>query len=614
MGKQKADPRALALTVFVILLIAGAVGARLWANQQRLEVPNFRAMTSSGDGRVFVVLGNTLYVESASGESLRVLPLAEWGVEDFNGDLAVLSDGSLVLGRGRLGEVGIAEGSRMMLRERPVAWDPVERLQRCALATGECVPLDGDGHPLELRRGFSLAVDEKGGFIYASDAANHRLLQATLAGEVLASHDSGWEFPNGVRVVDANRIALADTNHARYVELAVGPDGFGDIVHQESILGWPGVTVLQRFPFEVLTDGDGALWMLVAGGNMNDATLHRRAANGEVRKLVLPEEADPVALAQSGERVLVADAQHFRIHSFEGDAISPGIFGSSRLREQLDALHAEHDRFALIFDYSLIAVLVVAIPALGVGVFLQVRAQTAEHSEELGEGPASAGVPGAAATADASMLMQNPAAQLASLRGEFVFWRKFSALGTREGLRFGVLVGLFILVMIAGVVWFSMQAAERNGTPLADEFDDPRVYLVVALSLLLFVFYWLSAMYERLIVNRDGIRYVSFLSGPLRFLNGLHPDWSVSWEQVEWIRLKQTGDGRRAYQWRYEIRVPGEGRRKVNPLAWRLAGEHEVGVPLRSATRLSDDVFREAISRTLLYRLLTRRASLKAAA
>lgn len=604
MSGKKNDPRAVALVAAVIVLIAAAVGLRLWANQERLQVPTFGAMSATPDGQVLIVLGNELFVETAGEESPQVLDLSELGVETFYGSVQMLSDGSVVLGRGRLGEAGLLEGTRMFLRERPAPDDPIEVLQRCNLVTRDCTVLAGIGNALRLRRGFSIDVDESAGFIYATDPANHRVVQASLDGEQLDVSEAGWRFPNGVRVLDVNRVAFADTNHHRYVELAVGPDGFGEVVEEQSILGWPGVTEFQRFPFEIHVDGEGQLWMLVAGPGMDDAVLILRAPEGSARLLELPERADPIALAEVDGKMLAADARHYRIHAFDMDGRSIGDFGSQPLRERLDDYRKRYTGFELIFDYSLLAVFVFALPALVAGMYLQYRTQTARVTGPL-DSPVSESGP------SLETVVSTQEGQLAKLRGEYVFWRKFTPLGTQEGRRFLFLFAILLLAMIGMIAQFAWWNAEQEGTSFAKEFDDLRFYFIFIVTMGLAAFYWLSGMYERVIVNRDGIRYVSFLSGPLGFLNVLHPDWFVPWnadsEQV--IQLTQRGPGKRPQDWYYQITAPGERPRKLNPFAWRLAGDHEVGIPLKSVTRLNAETLRQTIHKTLLYRLLYAQAT-----
>lgn len=595
-ARKKTDPKALALVLAVIVLIAGAVFLRLWANQQRLDVPNFHAMTTAPDGRIFVVIGNDLYVEDGAGKSLQVMPLSRWGVRNHYGDLAVLEDGGVILAQGRLGDVGLAEGVRMYKRERPSAHDPAEGLQRCAFDTGECAALVDGSNGFDVRRAFSIDVDEAAGRMYMSDPANHRVIMTNMKGERLAVSDQGWIFPNGVIRVNATTVGFADTNRHRYVELAVDADGFGEIRREESILGWPDVDLFHRFPFEVLIDGGGALWMLVAGNNMADAWLYRRGSDGEVRRIALPEGADPVALTLSGERVLVADAQHFAIHALDlsGDVLQP--FGSGVLRERLAEYQRVHSRYEAIFDYSLLAVLLIALPALVMGVILQRRAERAETAEVIE----------AAGGRETPLATETLRVQLAQLRGEFIFWRKHSALGTREAARLGVLVTVLILAL-ATFVLLSPSPVENGGRALDETLHySLRIYLIAVFGASALGFYWLSGMYERLHITSAGIRYTSFLSGPLRFLNGLHPDWFIRREDIREIRLVHRGDGRRQQHWFYEVVGINGGSWKVRPLVWRLAGEHETGIPLRSLTRLTSETFRTAIRQTVLYRLLAR--------
>jgi len=589
----KTDPKALALVLLVILLIGGAVFLRLWANGQRLAVPTFQAMATTPDGRVLVVVGDTLYVESSNAESLQVIPLSQWGVNDFHGDIAALGDNSVILALGKLGAVGPREAKRIVERAKSVI-DPAEPLMRCSLETNVCTVLDGG---VSLGRAFGLAVDETAGFIYIAEPAKHRLLQLSMNGEERAVSDAGWRFPNSARVVPGGRVAFVDTNNHRYVEVEAGPGGFGETVRETGIHDWPDIVPLMNFPSEVLKDINDTLWMLVADGSMADATLYRAPHNGLSQKISLPVDADPIALVEAAGSVLIADQQHFRVHRFDLAGQLQPDFGSAVLKSALASRRAEHSRYEMIFDYSLLAVLVIALPALFVGMKLQSKARSGELSASA-EASAEVVTVGDDATAQH---FSSLAAQYAQIRGEFVFLRKFTVLDTAGDRMMMILGGFLLLAMFAILVHMQILVAERNNETLFDAFTPERALLIGGFGLFGAIA-WLSMMFERLVVSREGIRYVSFMPGVLA--RWILPSWSLRWDQVESVTLHRKGSGTHPLMWRYEI--PGKDGRKrfIHPLSWRLAGEPETGLGLTQVLRRNSGAIRDVIHRTWLYRLL----------
>ncbi len=596
-AQGKTDPRTLVIVLLTMVLIIAAVGLRLWANEQRLQVPNFKAMTVAPDGRVFIVVGNTLFIESAEGESLRVLPLEEWGVRAFHGDFVVLRDGSVILAEGRLPDVGLEEGLRLYVRDAPAADDPREGLMRCHPASGKCSPLSGGGDRAQFRRAFSIDVDETAGLLHVSEPGMHRLVQLTLAGERRAVNGTGWRFPNGLRAVVPGRVGIVDTNHHRYVELPVSGEGFGGIVHEESILEWPDVDESHRFPFDAVKDSNGALWMLVADTSMDDAWLYRRPQDGRAGRLALPESADPVALAAVPGGMLAADAGTFRILRFNAKGQPERDFGSSALTNHLAALEDQHARYSGLFDYSLFAVLLIAVPALGAGLYLQYKPKPEDAVERESD---------IVATAEPLPAFRNVEAQFSRLQGEFIFWRKFTVLSTKESFRFGLLAAIFFAAAIGAALYLMQQVAEEDGRRFVDTLAESRMPALLALAGATLLVMWLSATFERLIVNRDGIRYRSWMPGPLGYLLPFHGHWQMRWTEIASLKLVHVARGRNQLMWRYEILAKDGRKRRIHPLSWRLAGEAETGIPLRQAHRQNPRMIRDVIQRTLLFRLLGR--------
>ena len=135
--------------------------------------------------------GDSLYVESAEGRSLELVPLERLGVRAVRGDLAALSDGSVLL--------------------RQEAEHGSAPLQRCELASGACQPLAGG---LQVGVAFRLAVDEAQGRLRVADTPHHRLLLADLEGRVLREHSEGCSFPSAETPVEAGAMLVSDQNRA----------------------------------------------------------------------------------------------------------------------------------------------------------------------------------------------------------------------------------------------------------------------------------------------------------------------------------------------------------------------------------------------------------------
>ncbi|MFE8605479.1 hypothetical protein [Archangium violaceum] len=126
---------------------------------------------------MFVPLGDSLYVESPTGESLEVIPLSRFGVQHLEGDFAILSDDALLL------KTGKRQGGAP--------------LQRCALKTGVCRPLDVGGNTFRAGVAFRLAVDERNQRIRVADTVHHRLL-LDVEGRILRELASGFLYPSSM--------------------------------------------------------------------------------------------------------------------------------------------------------------------------------------------------------------------------------------------------------------------------------------------------------------------------------------------------------------------------------------------------------------------------------
>jgi hypothetical protein len=572
---------AASIAVVAMLSLVTLLGVRLWASMELGALPLFLKLHASPDGRVFVPLDDSLYVESPAGESLEVIPLSRFGVRHFQGDFAVLSDDSILLKPGKL------EG--------------LEPLQRCSLKTGECRQLVGEGESFQAGESFRLTVDESQQRIWITDTEHHRLLLLEVDGRILHRKEKGFWFPSSMARVGDDAFLVSDTRHARIVRISAREDTFGKELGELRVDGWskrPGHTR----PKGIAIAADGARWVVLTDRSISNGELYRLGPEDATgTQLVLPEGTDamyPEALADS---VLLPDDALYRIHRFADDGTRMADFGSPELKARLSGFATRAGRLDAISRWSFIAMLFVAAPMLLIALWLNHRAAAA--------GAVELGVATAEPLAEGDELYRDAATRLRQERGEYLFQRRYTVLASREARRVGWVVGLLLslTMLVTGtrflvVVSRAFPFLKAQNQPLW-----PLVLPLVALAVVLLLagIWWLQVQkHERLLVDARGVRYVSCLSGPLAFLDFLSPSWEMPWLEIERITLKPALGGRLGAAWYYELQERSGTKRCVNALSWRLAGEDEAGLTMQEVMRFHTANIQEAIRRTRLFRLL----------
>ncbi|MFY0563429.1 hypothetical protein ACN28E_06250 [Archangium lansingense] len=562
--------RAAIIAGIATLSILALLGVQTWATMARGTMPQFLLLHAAPDGRVFAPLGDRLYVESPAGESLEVIPLSRFGVQHFQGDFAVLSDDTLLLKTGR------SQGG--------------EPLQRCALKSGECRPLDAGENSFRAGVAFRLTVDEHNQRIRVADTVHHRLLLLDFEGRILREQDQSCRYPSSMARVAEDEFLVSDTNGARVVRISGREGDFGKQLGQFRVQGW-SKQQSHTYPKGVAIAGDGSRWIVLTDGNINHGELYRQGhEDGTATPIPLPEDTDtlwPEALVDS---VLLPDDGSNRIHRFALDGTRMPDFGSPELKAGLAEHAARATRLELIFNGSMLG-LFVAVPLLGLALWLHRKAAAAE---ERGGGPVEF-----PAGDDASY--RNPETRLRQQRGEYLFQRRLLVLGSRDARQSGLLLGVFFL--LGSMLPFLMVGTLVTLAPSADWKGGPIPWLLgLWLVALLFMAVCLfqSQKHERLSLDARGIRYVSIFSGPLAFLERLFPGWELAWQEIEHITLKGAIGGIGG-AWYYELRDRSGKKRLINAFSWRLVGEDETGLTMQEASRYSAASIEAAIRKTRLH-------------
>ncbi|HEV2321373.1 MAG TPA: hypothetical protein VGT42_03345 [Gammaproteobacteria bacterium] len=192
-----------------------------------------------------------------------------------------------------------------------------------------------------------------------------------------------------------------------------------------------------------------------------------------------------------------------------------------------------------------------------------------------------------------------------------VMFRRRVAAVNRSGRRTMGIILLGMALLVGGMfAWLQYLIAQHphHRVPVPPSHGgpaDPTNYIMLVLVLIAAVYLLASREYERLYISPQGVRYVSWLSGPLRFLQSLYPSWELSWDELKDIRLTRLAQGRGIQFWRYEL-VPRQGKVRRLPAGfWRLAGKDD-DIPLTLFQNMKRDptVIQAALSQTGLFRLL----------
>lgn len=307
-------------------VIAGVVLGlfMIWhaGNQANLHYgPSKIRVTDQGD--IWILSDGQLHVFDKLGSEQRTLRFADWKRAALQSDFYPLSGGDVLL-----------------------AEPDTHEVYRCAPG-GACTPLLASLRATagSTANAMMLAVDESRQRLYVADNAGHRLLLFDFEGKLLA--DSGprksrfW-FPNHIALSDGD-LLVTDTNHRRIVRLPVSDDHFGQETWELHTAG-AKVRSKRTWPMSFLAMPDGQWWIVIAQEGMRHADVAMFDANGQpLGYVALEGDADPVSMVSVGDRVLIADTEHFRIRQADMQGSPLPDFGPAAFRQDLAELARNAD-------------------------------------------------------------------------------------------------------------------------------------------------------------------------------------------------------------------------------------------------------------------------------
>lgn len=341
-----ADKRKNLVAIGTILGVVGAL-ALLWLSAEKIHDPYGPSkIRVSHDDKIWLLSHGKLHRFNPGGDRISSVDLSHWRRSRIQSDFYPLRDGDVLL-----------------------AESDTHELYRCKPG-GNCSPLLNTARKEGIKtvNAMMLAVDEQKHRIYLADNAGHRLLLLDFAGNVLAnSQDTDirvW-YPNHIELSPEGKLLVTDTNHHKILRLSVEGDVFAND-------GWALSTRKEnmsrhgrKWPMSFAALPNGQWWVAIAMEGMRQADVVTFDDQSQaLHRLDLGAKADPVSFAISGDRVLIADTENFRIRQARFDGTVSQDFGSPDFRKEMRSLARNAERWRLARVASQIAI--VAFPLLGI--------------------------------------------------------------------------------------------------------------------------------------------------------------------------------------------------------------------------------------------------------
>ncbi|MGR9073421.1 MAG: hypothetical protein ACU833_10195 [Gammaproteobacteria bacterium] len=378
------NPEIKPTTAALILFLFGAlITAKFWAYGESIAVRAYSYMHRHPDGSTYIQLDNRLFGFDATGQPNKQIDLAELGVSPGNpSDFAFFSNGDILI-RCSAEDDSLVHNLKRYLRLTNQSSEFSENKEkgffRCSPENRHCSKFGVK--TLNMDDAFAVEIDWQSDRVFLSDASRHRVYLYSENGRELDRIDSGLKFPNQI-IFHEGDLYIANTNRHAITVVAAENDKFGNTKEIMSVLVkdfeqndeiWPASFLLL----------DRRRWVVNSKNDMNHGGLYVYGDRGEfVKKLLLPEDADPFAIIRLGNRVLVSDYSNNRIYSFSSEGSRLKNFDPPKpMRDLLEILDAERNLYQNLDDFFSAAFIVAL--SVGFGIALnQARSSGSEiHSE-----------------------------------------------------------------------------------------------------------------------------------------------------------------------------------------------------------------------------------------
>lgn len=347
--------------VSIIGVLAG-IGVTFEASNRSGSIHGPLALATDGTHTYFQA-GSSLYITDHAGRLQDSIPLPELGIEGDVVDMEAVGT-----------EVYVVEGD-------------TGHVSRCRLAARHCDTVTTAATARTFGTALDIAVDAQRSRLYVSAAARHSVDAYDLAGRHLfeISPEQRFLFPNEIVLLEDGGIAVADTNNHRIV--AVSPAEGRSATLWEFSVRTDNASCGRVWPVSIKRDGDGRWWVISMDGGMKKGELLIFSSDGQPeRRVDLPNGSDPINLAGTSDRMLVADFDGFRLFTVTPDSLTVEPFGDAAVLRDLEELRARQEHWTLVRKAAIAAIVLFALFGV-IAVFLDSRAtrKAQEQGRQIGK-------------------------------------------------------------------------------------------------------------------------------------------------------------------------------------------------------------------------------------
>jgi hypothetical protein len=355
----------LALAIIIIF------GSLFWLKThfygKALEVPKVAFLKQAPDNSIQIRLGNKLYNYHANGKLIRIIKLESMGIKGKAGDFDFFSNGDLLINSDEYIR-NLKENLASYARKKNTNTAPPKAgkgLMRCNLESLQCQVFN-QTIP-ELQGPHFIHIDRDNDEVYLADTTRHALRKLSASGKLLAELKTGLKFPNQVFIEHAkkgNKLWVVDTNHHAMKALKAETANFGELIetHKTTLDGawiWPSAFSKMNNKWAVF----------IADHAMENARVANYTTDWkQSAELNLPADADPVASIFADDKLIIADANHYRLYQFDqygaqlpnfanNETLSEGIHAALKANKAVDNQYRQWSDWTLYLGIGLFALL-----------------------------------------------------------------------------------------------------------------------------------------------------------------------------------------------------------------------------------------------------------------
>lgn len=272
--------------------------------------------------------------------------LSDFDAHRLMGNVSYFEDGDILIRQG-LPEHGIKsylslrESQDKFIENQKEYWDYSEesKLSKCNLNTKNCSPLNNLNIPWRYRT----YIDNKSNSLFLSEGTNHKIKLFSLDGIYKTTLNLKSKFPKRVRKINDKYYAVDTNNHQ--ITFFNLPEKNSDISHQK--------TIFQNNEGKQWTIDavffDKHWWVTNADNGMTNAELFIFDEYGsEIKKITLPNKADPFDMLVYKNTLLISDIHLGNIYVFDSVNSDYKILSIPKLKKYADHMSKSNHKFLML--------------------------------------------------------------------------------------------------------------------------------------------------------------------------------------------------------------------------------------------------------------------------